>query len=142
MQPVTGIEGAPPGTTGTAASSITTWPCPTPGWREEPDAIVLYPHFNEHIVPGWLDKAMPWRRCARGPNRGWLDNVLIVAPTPAFLATLPRKKLPDRKDFSHYGIDHDERIRNWQQAIGQGQRLRDEFAAFAARPELARVLPI
>jgi hypothetical protein len=32
-------------------------------------------------VPGWLDEAMPWRRCARGPNRAWLDNVLIVAPT-------------------------------------------------------------
>ena len=43
--------------------------------------LVLYPHFSEHIVPGWLDKAMPWRRAARGPRRGWLDNVIIVAPT-------------------------------------------------------------
>jgi hypothetical protein len=104
--------------------------------------LVLYPHFTQHIVPGWLDKAMPWRRAARGPNRAWLDNVIIAAPTPAFLRTLPRNKLPDRKDFGHYGLDHDARIRNWKQAIGQGQRLRDEFAAFVSDPDLSRIVPI
>ena len=103
---------------------------------------MLYPHFSEHIVPGWLDKAMPWRRAARGPRRGWLDNVIIVAPTAEFLRRLPRGKLPDRKDFTHYGLDHDARIANWQRAIGEGQRLRDEFAAFAAKPDLSRVKPI
>jgi hypothetical protein len=105
-------------------------------------AIVLYPHFSEHIVPGWLDKAMPWRRAARGPNRAWLDNVLIVAPTPGFLRKLPRGKLPDRNDFKFYGLNHDERIRNWRQAIGEGQRLRDEFAGFVARPNLSQIRPL
>jgi hypothetical protein len=104
--------------------------------------LVLYPHFNEHIVPGWLDKAMPWRRTGRGANRGWLDNVIIVAPTRAFLGTLPRKKLPDRQDFNHYGLDHDARILNWKKAMGEGQRLRDEFAAFAANPDLSRIKAI
>ncbi|HEX9172281.1 MAG TPA: patatin-like phospholipase family protein [Telluria sp.] len=110
--------------------------------REEPGALVLYPHFNRHIVPGWLDKAMPWRRAARGPNRSWFDNVIIAAPTPAFLATLPRAKLPDRKDFTHYGLAHDTRILDWKRAIGEGQRLRDDFAAFAENPDLARILPL
>lgn len=85
---------------------------------------------------------MPWRRAARGANRSWLDNVLIVSPSRQFLATLPRRKLPDRADFKHYGLDHDARIANWQQAIAQGQALRDEFAAFAARPDLSRVQPL
>ena len=103
---------------------------------------MLYPHFGEHIVPGWLDKAMPWRRAARGSRKSWLDNAIIVAPSPKFLRRLPRAKLPDRKDFTHYGLNHDERIANWKRAIGEGQRLRDEFAAFAADPDLARVNPL
>jgi hypothetical protein len=104
--------------------------------------LVLYPHFSEHIVPGWLDKTLPWRRAARGPNRHWLDNVIIAAPSDKFLQTLPRGKLPDRQDFPHYGLDHDERIRNWGKAIAEGQRLRDEFAAFAERPDMGRLQPI
>jgi hypothetical protein len=104
--------------------------------------LVLYPHFTNHIVPGWLDKPLPWRRAGLGENRGWLDNVLLVSPSPAFLQTLPRKKLPDRKDFHHYGLDHDARIRDWKRAIAEGQRLRDELAAFAEKPDLGRIQPI
>jgi hypothetical protein len=109
---------------------------------ENKSELVLYPHFTEHIVPGWLDKSMPWRRAARGPNRGWLDNVLLVAPSADFLRTLPRGKLPDRTDFTSFGLDHDARIRVWRQAIGEGERLRDELAEFALRPDLARIQPI
>jgi len=109
---------------------------------QEQGELVLYPHFTSHIVPGWLDKSFPWRRVARGPNRGWLDNMLLVSPSEEFLRTLPNGKLPDRNDFHFYGLNHDERIRVWQRAIGEGERLRDELAAFAERPELARILPI
>lgn len=143
MQPVTNIAGLPPGYYWDGGLIDYHLALPYARLeREQPDALVLYPHFNEHIVPGWLDKAMPWRRAARGPNRAWLDNVLIVAPTPAFLQTLPRAKLPDRGDFKHYGLDHDARMRNWQQAMGEGQRLRDEFAAFVERPDLSRLRPL
>jgi hypothetical protein len=104
--------------------------------------VVLYPHFNEHILPGWLDKSMPWRRAARGPNRGWLDNVLIVAPSPEFLSRLPRGKIIDRSDFKFYGLDHDARIRAWHTAMEEGARLRDEFAAFVEQPDIARIRPL
>lgn len=104
--------------------------------------LVLYPHFTEHIVPGWLDKSFPWRRAARGANRGWLDNVLLVAPSEEFLRSLPRGKLPDRADFTFFGLDHDARVRTWKQAIGEGERLRDELAEFALRPDLGRIRPI
>lgn len=139
MQPVRALAGAPPGHYWDGG--IIDYHLALPYSRRDGD-LVLYPHFSEHIVPGWLDKAMPWRRAARGARRGWLDNVIIVAPTAQFLRRLPRGKLPDRKDFSHYGRDHDERIRHWQHAIGEGQRLRDEFAAFAASPDLSRVRAI
>ena len=103
------------------------------------DGLVLYPHFTDHIVPGWLDKALRWRHAARSPDRHWLDNVVLLSPSREFLVSLPRAKLPDRSDFMHYGLDHDGRVRAWQQAIGQGQRLRDALAAFVATPELTRV---
>ncbi|MDB5906848.1 MAG: lysophospholipase [Massilia sp.] len=55
----------------------------------------------------------PWRTCA--PT---VEIVINVAPTAEFLRRLPRGKLPDRKDFTHYGLNHDERIANWRRAIG------------------------
>jgi hypothetical protein len=140
MKPVRAIADAPPGTYWDGG--IIDYNLALPYSRLAPGELVLYPHFTEHIVPGWLDKAMPWRRAARGANRGWLDNVIIAAPTAAFLRTLPRNKLPDRQDFKHYGLDHDARILNWKQAIVQGQRLRDEFAAFAQKPDLSRIQAI
>lgn len=97
--------------------------------------LVLYPHFGQRIVPGWLDKHMPWRHAARLPCRPWLDNLLLISPSPEFMQRLPRKRLPDRRDFPHYGLDHDRRIAAWKIAIGEGERLRDELAAFAQRPD-------
>jgi hypothetical protein len=97
--------------------------------------LVLYPHFTDHIVPGWLDKGLPWRRAHKGGQRDWLDNVVLVAPSREFLLSLPRRKLPDRKDFQFYGQDHDARIQAWQTAIAEGQRMRDDLARFAEKPE-------
>jgi len=139
MQPVRDVPSAPPGNYWDGG--IIDYHLALPYARQAQD-LVLYPHFGEHIVPGWLDKAMPWRRAARGAGRAWLDNVLIVAPSPSFLQRLPRAKLPDRKDFTFFGLNHDARIDAWQRAIGEGERLRDDFAAFVDRPDLARVLPI
>jgi hypothetical protein len=143
MKPVRDIAGAPPGHYWDGG--IIDYNLALPYTRlaqREPGAIVLYPHFSEHIVPGWLDKAMPWRRAARGPNRGWLDNVLIVAPSRAFLAGLPRGKLIDRSDFKFYGLNHDARILAWKQAMEEGERLRDAFAAFVEQPDIARIRPL
>lgn len=143
MQPVTHITGVPEGYYWDGG--IIDYNLALPYARveaQDPDGIVLYPHFNEHIVPGWLDKALPWRRCARGPNRGWLDNVLIVSPSQDFLKTLPRGKLPDRADFKFHGLNHDARVQAWNTAMAEGGRLRDELAAFIERPDLSRLRAI
>jgi hypothetical protein len=102
------------------------------------EGLVLYPHFTDRIVPGWLDKTMPWRT-GRGP---WLDNVVLAAPSREFLATLPNGKLPDRKDFARYAGDDAGRMRDWRRAIAESERLGDAFLDFARRPDLARVRPL
>ena len=142
-QPVRDIPGAPPGHYWDGGIIDYNLALPYARLaRQEPGAIVLYPHFSEHIVPGWLDKAMPWRRAARGPNRGWLDNVLIVAPSSAFLGSLPRGKLIDRSDFKFHGLNHDARILAWRQAMEEGARLRDAFAAFVDKPDIGQIRPL
>jgi hypothetical protein len=90
----------------------------------DPGALVLYPHFQRSIVPGWLDK--PFKRRHRATPR--LDNVVVLAPHPQWVATLPGGKLPDRGDFAAYGEDIDARVRAWTRASGEAQRLADEFA--------------
>jgi len=100
--------------------------------------LVLYPHFADHIVPGWLDKSFRWRR-ARGP---WLDNVVLVAPSPEFIAGLPNRKLPDRGDFKRYGLDNEARIRDWEHAIADSGRLAEALAQWIERPDPAAVQPL
>ncbi|MRW89514.1 patatin-like phospholipase family protein [Duganella sp. FT80W] len=98
--------------------------------------LVLYPHFSDYIVPGWLDKSMPWRR-ARDQA---LDNMILVSPSPEFVASLPNAKLPDRKDFKVYGQDHERRNRDWLQAIGESQRMADAFARWCEQPDLKQTV--
>lgn len=102
------------------------------------EGLVLYPHFTDRIVPGWLDKGMPWRR-ARG---AWLDNVVLVAPSREYLAKLPHGRLPSRADFKGYAGNDSERMAAWRTAIGESERLGDAFLEFARRPDPARVLPL
>ncbi len=87
------------------------------------DGIVLYPHFQPQIVPGWLDK--PWSRRHRASRR--LDNVVVVAPHPDWVRTLPAAKLPDRADFKTYADDEDGRERAWRRALAESARLAEDF---------------
>lgn len=89
------------------------------------DGLVLYPHFQRQVIPGWLDKSLKGRHAATA----FLDNVVLLSPNPAWIASLPRAKLPDRDDFRHYGDDVQARAKAWLRAIAESQRLRDEFAA-------------
>jgi hypothetical protein len=100
--------------------------------------LVLFPHFTDRLVPGWLDKGMPWRR-ARG---SWLDNVIVVAPSAEYLAKLTDRKLPDRKDFARYVGNDEGRMASWRRAIAESERLADAFFEFTRRPDPARVLPL
>ena len=94
------------------------------------DGLVLYPHFQRALVPGWLDKALKRRHRATP----WLDNVVVLAPHPDWVATLPGAKLPDRNDFKTFAAEPAERMRRWRQAVAEAQRLADEAADWVAQP--------
>lgn len=81
--------------------------------------LVLYPHFYSHIVPGWFDKAMRWRR-ARGAN---FARALLVSPSDAWVARLPGGKIPDRSDF--YSLSDAQRTARWQQVLDMSDELGD-----------------
>jgi len=92
--------------------------------------LVLYPHFQPSVIPGWLDKGLRHRH--RASER--LSNVVLLSPSPQWIATLPNGKLPDRNDFKRYGDDVDSRIRDWTRALAESERLADEFEALVSRP--------
>ncbi|GAA4022846.1 patatin-like phospholipase family protein [Actimicrobium antarcticum] len=143
MPPVTAIPHAPPGTYWDGGLIDYHLALPYARLAGQPEGgLVLYPHFTNHLVPGWLDKPLCWRRAGRGTHRHWLDNVILISPSQRFLQALPRQKLPDRSDFMHHGLDHAARIADWRTAIRAGQRLRDALAAFIARPDPALVMPL
>lgn len=93
--------------------------------------LVLYPHFYPHVVPGWFDKSLPWRR-ARGAN---FRRALILAPTPEFVARLPNGKIPDRNDF--YRMSDDERIAAWRRVTAASAELADELRELLATDRIA-----
>ncbi|MBA2960795.1 MULTISPECIES: phospholipase [Ramlibacter] len=103
-----------------------------------PQGLVLYPHFQKAVVPGWLDKAWRWRHGATP----FLDTTIVLAPDPDWVRTLPGGKLPDRTDFTRYGTDLAGRMRAWQAAASASRQLADEFQAWLAAPDPARVEPL
>ena len=137
--PVRDIAGAPPGNYWDGA--LVDYHLLLPfARRRQPRRIVFYPHFNDFVTPGWLDKHLPWRRSPRG--HAWLDDMLLVAPSPAFLATLPHGKLPDRQDFYRYGPDHAGRIAAWERAIGECGRFAEAVLRWMERPDPTLIEPI
>lgn len=98
--------------------------------------LTLYPHFTHTITPGWLDKAVPWRR-ARGHD---LDSLILISPTADYLARLPNARLPDRGDFKRYADDADTRIKHWRTAMAESERLRDEVAKAFSSDRLADLI--
>ncbi len=99
------------------------------------DGIVLYPHFQQAVVPGWLDKSLKWRH----GSSAFLDRMIVLAPSEEWIKKLPRGKLPDRTDFAHHGTNLAARVVQWSGATGAAQQLADEFALWLEKPDLSHV---
>lgn len=95
--------------------------------------IVLYPHFTDHIVPGWFDKM--WK--SRKANAQSQARTLLLSPSAEYLKSLPLGRLPDRKDFNLKGLSPQKRIQLWKQCIAESQRMGDEFLELQAKQNLA-----
>jgi hypothetical protein len=139
-EPVRDIAGAPHGNYWDGALVDYHLLLPYPRLAQAGHAgLVFYPHFSTEVTAGWLDKHLPWRRHAGA--HPWLANVLLVAPSRAFLERLPNRKLPDREDFYRYGADHAGRIRDWGRAIGESGRFAEAVLGWMERPDPSLVRP-
>jgi hypothetical protein len=136
LRPVHGIAGAPAGTYWDGG--ITDYHLHLHYQPPPASPIVLYPHFQKAVVPGWLDKG--WK--GRHLSSPALDNMLVIAPDPAWVASLPNARLPDRSDFTRYGQDLPARVKVWSTAVAASQQLADEFAQWVERPDPSRVEPL
>jgi hypothetical protein len=122
MTPTVDIPGAPEGyywDGGLVDYHVTLPKPPHPGR----DGLILFPHYTDRIIPGWLDKHLPWRK----PNPTNLDRTLMVAPSREFVARLPHGRIPDRTDFKRFWGDDTARIAFWEKTAGESERLGDEF---------------
>jgi hypothetical protein len=125
--PVADPAAAPPGLywDGGLIDYHLAWP-----WQQR-DGLVLYPHFVDHVVPGWLDKSFHWRR-----QKGLAtDNLIVIAPSPKFLATLPGGHLPERQDFYRFKQDHLARGAQWRDIVKRCEAMTHAFLAFARDPQ-------
>lgn len=129
LNPVHSIAGAPPGAYWDGG--ITDYHLHLRYQPRAASPIVLYPHFQRQVVPGWFDKLWQRRHLASPA----LDAMLVIAPNPAWVATLPQGKLPDRTDFTAYGNDLAARVSAWSSATAASQRLADEWAQWLQRPD-------
>ncbi|MDM0110950.1 phospholipase [Variovorax sp. J22R133] len=102
------------------------------------DGVVLYPHFQKAVVPGWLDKGLKWRH----QSTSFLDRMVVLAPDAEWVRTLPNGKLPDRTDFTRYGNDGPARSKVWAKATAESERLADEFAQWLHSGNEREVLPL
>jgi hypothetical protein len=124
LDPVLDIPGCPPGAhwDGGLVDYHFHWP-----YSRMDSGLVLYPHFQRQVVPGWLDKTLKGRHRATP----WLDNLIVLAPKPEWVASLPQGRLPDRNDFIH--MAGPKRVKLWTQAVLQSQQLADEWRTWLER---------
>ena len=79
-------------------------------WKRR-EGLVLFQHFFDKITPGWFDK--PWK--SRRPSAAAMNDVVMIAPSDAFVATLPGGKIPDRDDFMDFSTE--ERVERWHGVV-------------------------
>ncbi|MFA6011236.1 MAG: patatin-like phospholipase family protein [Desulfobacteraceae bacterium] len=100
------------------------------------DGIVLFPHYTDRIVPGWLDKQLKHRK----PDKVNMENLLLICPSRDFIATLPYAKIPDRNDFKLFFRRDDERFAYWITAAERSRELADEFCDVVATGKIRKLV--
>lgn len=108
-------------------------PLPQRFWPDQ--GLILYPHFYPHITPNWFDKFYPKRKASAAQ----LDNVVMLAPSQAFVDKLPGGRLPDRQDFKIYQGKNQQRIERWFEAMQLSKLLGDEFLAASNAGDIGKL---
>jgi len=96
--------------------------------------LVLFPHFYANAKPGWFDKSLPWRH----PHKSSYENVVMIVPSPEFVASLPYGKIPDRHDFTK--MPAEQRLQYWRTVLKETNRLGEAFLELSNPDTLMKVL--
>jgi hypothetical protein len=103
----------------------------------EKDRLTLFPHFFDHLIPGWFDKRLPWRK----HHRDHTDRTLLICPSAEFVALLPNGKIPDRTDFETMSPELRKKV--WRSVISACEALADDFNKVLDQEQLpARLVPL
>jgi hypothetical protein len=118
MQPVLDVPGAGPGgylDGGLADYHVNQPLCCADG------VIVMFSH-QARVVPGWFDKALGWRESPAS-----CADLLVVYPSPEFIAKLPGGRVPTRDDFWTFEHTPDVRVRQWREVAERSRELGETF---------------
>ena len=107
--------------------------------------LILRP-LDRFIFGDWLAQSshtmhlvgLKWRHKATP----FLSNMLLLAPNPDWVKTLPNAKLPDRGDFARYGADLQARVKAWSAAASASEQLADEYQEWLRKPDMGFVKPL
>ncbi len=105
-------------------------------YRTRDDGITLFFHHQERIIPGWMDKRFKKRR----PPNSFLESVLMVYPSEAFIRKLPGGRIPDRGDFDTFIDDPATRIANWKETVELSATLGEEFLELVASNKIKEMV--
>jgi len=98
--------------------------------------LVLYPHFYQHIIPGWFDKFFS----SRYASAELLDNVIMISPSNHMVAQMPGGNIPDRKDFITFQHDDQQRQKNWRKVMDLSRQAGDEFLELMQSDQIAETV--
>lgn len=111
---------------------------PIPNRIFKSPGLTLYPHFYSHLTPNWFDKFYRGREAKERD----LSEVVMLSPSPEFIAKLPDARLPDRKDFRIFRGNNEERAKRWNFSMNESLSLGQEFLDLCKSGEIAsRVKP-
>lgn len=98
------------------------------------DGLVLHPHFLPQVYQGWLDKKLPWSRYA---TEEYMSKVILVHPSEAYVASLPKKQISDMKDFFDFDTDQEGRIQYWNEISARSEALGMELKELISSGEIS-----
>lgn len=94
---------------------------------------IIYPHFSDDPVPGWLDRFFPKRRITRRAR----SQLVLLLPSPELLSRYPGACFPGREDFER--LSNEERISRWRAVQRENEKLEKELTACLEAEDLLAV---
>ena len=134
MEGISNIAEAAPGTY--RDGGLTDYQHSIPFVEPGSDSLVLYPHYNNTMIPGWFDKQLHWRR----PDKKITDNILMFCPSEECTASLPAGKIPDRGDFSLFRGNDTGRISYWKATAEKSNEMAEEIHEAVASGRIANMV--